>query len=64
MSKKSELMAEVMAYFSDREAHFAPSQIDWAMGLAKGTAHDLIVERWAIDKANAVERLHGYHEQL
>lgn len=60
--KDNMLMHEVMAYFSDKEAHFAPSQIDWAMGLERGTAHDLIVEKWAIDKADASERLSVYHE--
>lgn len=62
--KSNSLMREVMAYFSDREAPFPPSRIDWAMGLERGTAHDLIVRYWAIDKANASGRLAEYHEQL
>ncbi len=56
------LMREVMAYFTDKEAHFPPSKIDWAMGLERGTAHDLIVRKWAIDKANASGRAANYHE--
>lgn len=60
--KDDALTREVMAYFADKEAHFAPSQIDWAMGLATGTAHDVIVRKWASDKADASERLTGYHE--
>lgn len=56
------LTSEVMAYFTDRRAHFAPSQIDWAMGLERGKAHDIIVRKWAIDKADAKERLSDYHE--
>jgi hypothetical protein len=56
------LTSEVMAYFADRQAQFPPSQIDWVMGLEKGKAHDIIVRKWAIDKANAKERLSDYHE--
>lgn len=56
------LTSEVMAYFTDRQAHFAPSQIDWVMGLERGKAHDIIVRKWAVDKADASERLSRYHE--
>lgn len=40
----------VMEHFADEEAHLAPSQIDAIMGLAPGTAHDLICEAWNRDK--------------
>lgn len=56
------LTAEVMSYFADKKVHFSPSQIDWVMGLEKGKAHDIIVRKWAVDKANAGERLTRYHE--
>lgn len=58
------LTQEVMAYFSDKEAHFAPSEIDVVMGLPRGMAHDIIVRKWASDKADTSERLFTYHEQL
>lgn len=61
-SRDYALTREVMAYFDDREAHFAPSQIDWVMGLEQGKAHDIIVNKWAMDKADAAERLSIYHE--
>lgn len=60
--KDISLTSEVMAYFTDRQARLAPSQIDWVMGLERGTAHDIIVRKWAIDKADAKERLSTYHE--
>lgn len=62
MSNRNSLMKEVMAYFTDKEDPFPPSRIDWAMGLERGTAHDLIVRKWAIDKANASGRAATYHE--
>lgn len=62
--KDDALTREVMAYFADKEAHFAPSQIDWAMGLASGTAHDIIVRKWARDRESDSGRLSSYHEQL
>jgi len=47
---------EVMSYFDNPVVPFAPSQIDWAMGLRKGLAHDIIVRRWAREKERATER--------
>lgn len=52
----SGVKAEIIAYFSDQEAHFAPSQIDWAMNLIKGTAHRVIVDWWAEMNADGAER--------
>lgn len=60
--KDISLTSEVMAYFTDRQAFLAPSQIDCVMGLERGKAHDIIVRKWAIDKADAKERLSTYHE--
>ena len=60
--KDISLTSEVMAYFTDRQACLAPSQIDCVMGLERGKAHDIIVRKWAIDKADANERLSKYHE--
>lgn len=60
--KDISLTSEVMAYFADRQAHLAPSQIDCVMGLERGKAHDIIVRKWAIDKADSKERLSTYHE--
>lgn len=56
------LTSEVMAYFTDRQACLAPSQIDCVMGLERGKAHDIIVRKWAVDKADSKERLSDYHE--
>ena len=61
--RETNLTDEVMAYFSDPEAHFAPSQIDWAMGLRKGMAHDIIVRKWGIDKAEHLERVSDSYER-
>lgn len=44
------LTDEVMDYFDNEDAPFAPSHIDWAMGLRPGVAHDLIVRAWHKDK--------------
>ena len=60
--KDISLTSEVMACFADRQACLAPSQIDCVMGLERGKAHDIIVRKWAIDKADAKERLSEYHE--
>lgn len=60
--KDISLTSEVMAYFADRQAHLAPSQIDCVMGLERGKAHDIIVRKWAVDKADSKERLSDYHE--
>lgn len=39
--------AQVMAKFRDGAA---PSDIDAELKLARGTAHDIIVNRWAVEK--------------
>lgn len=44
------LMSEVWEYFKN-EPHLAPSQIDIVMGIPRGTAHKLIVRKWALEKA-------------
>ena len=44
------LMSEVWEYFA-KEPHLAPSQIDVAMGIPSGTAHKLIIRKWANEKA-------------
>ena len=44
------LMVEVWEYFA-KEPHLAPSQIDVAMGIPSGTAHKLIIRKWASEKA-------------
>ena len=59
---RSSIRTEIIAYFTDRKAHFSPSQIDWAMGLVEGTAHDVIVDWWAKQKEKKEERLRSYHE--
>lgn len=53
-STGSSITDEVMSYFDNPRIPFAPSQIDWAMGLRKGLAHDLIVQRWLADKERAL----------
>lgn len=59
---RSSIKTEIIAYFTDKDAHFAPSQIDWAMDLVEGTAHDVIVGWWAKQKEKKEERLRSYHE--
>lgn len=56
-SRDISLTSEVMAYFADRQAHLAPSQIDCVMGLERGKAHDIIVRAWAVEKANGTDGL-------
>lgn len=59
---RSNIRTEIITYFTDEDAHFAPSQIDWSMGLVAGTAHDVIVSWWAQMDAEREERLRSYHE--
>lgn len=59
---RESIRTEIIAYFTDKEAHFSPSQIDWAMGLVEGTAHDVIIDWWAKQDANKEERLRAYYE--
>lgn len=53
MAKKGKgnlvLMSEVWEYF-DKKPHLAPSQIDVVMGIPDGTAHKLIIRKWANEK--------------
>lgn len=46
MREMPRLMGEVVAYFTDKEAHLAPSEIDVVMGLPSGRAHDIICLWW------------------
>ncbi len=49
MRTRSETEQSVVEHFFDEQVHMAPSQIDFVLGLRKGTAHDIICETWLHD---------------